>query len=228
METDTDPPAHPTQPAGPPDTRDSIIAQIAASLEQVRQGALQRRLDERDRAAQQAQYASEQEARQRHIDLLKQQQEAATANSNLSQRFSQMELRTEEQSREQARMAESSQGTQIILVDILRKLSELSTNKFIASTPTDPSNQSHPLPAENAPIDWDTPAQQPPAHLRTAQIQYRDRAIYDTVESPLPEDTRATLYKTSSMTSDKSNTEIRNLVTSHTSAQQTSPQTHPG
>ena len=95
METDTDPPAHPTQPAGPPDSRDAVIAQIAASLEQVRQEALQReaqyqadlhqlcqamadtnakqqaeqaadlqrRLDERDRAAQQAQYASEQEAR---------------------------------------------------------------------------------------------------------------------------------------------------------------------
>ena len=131
METDTDTPAHPTPSTGPPDPRDAVIAQIAASLEQVRQEALQReaqyqaelhqlrqdmavthakqqaeqaadlqrRLDERDRAAQQAQYASEQEARQRHIDLLKQQQEAATANSNLSQRFSQMEPRTEEQSR---------------------------------------------------------------------------------------------------------------------------------
>ena len=176
METDTDTPAHPTQPAGPPDPRDAVIAQIAASLEQVRQEALQReaqyqaelhqlrqdmadthakqqaadlqrRLDERDRAAQQAQYASEQEARQRHIDLLKQQREAATANNNLNQRFSQMELRTEEQSREQARMAEYSQGTQIILVDILRKLSELSTNKLIASTPQTPPQPISPTPS---------------------------------------------------------------------------------
>ena len=185
METDTDTPAHPTPSTGPPDRRDTVIAQIAASLEQVRQEALQReaqyqaelhqlrqdmadthakqqseqaadlqrRLDERDRAAQQAQYASKQEARQRHIDLLKQQQEAATSNNNLNQRFSQMELRTEEQSREQARMAETCEGTQLILGDIVRKLSELSTNKFIASTPPDPSNQSHPLPAEDAPID---------------------------------------------------------------------------
>ena len=101
---------------------------------------LQRRLDERDRAAQEAQYAREQEARQRHIDLLKQQQEAATASINLNRRFSQMELRTEEQSREQARMAETSQGTQLILSDILRKLSELNTNNFIASTPPNYSN----------------------------------------------------------------------------------------
>ena len=195
METDTDLPAHPTHPAGPPDSRDAVIARIEASLEQVRQEALQReaqhqaelyqlrkdmadahakkhaeqaadlqrRLDERDRDAQQAQYASEQEARQRHIDLLKQQQEAATANNNLNQRFSQMDLRTEEQPREQARMAETSQGTQLILSDILRKLSELNTNNFIASTPPNPSTP------QTASIDWDTPAQQLPAHIYPAR-----------------------------------------------------------
>ena len=58
-----------------------------------------------------------------------------------------------------------------------------------------PSNQSHPLPAEDAPIDWDTPAHQLPAHLRNAQIQYRERPIYVTVESPMPEDTRSTLIQ---------------------------------
>ena len=227
METDTNTPAHPTPPSGPPDPRDNVIAQFAASLEQIRQEALQReaqhqaelhqlrqemadtqaqqqaaqaadlqrRLDERDRAAQQAQYASEQEARQRHLDLLKQQQEAATANSNLSQRFSQMELRTEAQSREQARMAETSQGTQMILSDILRKLSELSTNRLEDRPPTNPAAQSHPHPAADALPDWDTPADLLPTHLRNAQIQYRERAIYDTVESPIPEDTRPTLIQ---------------------------------
>ena len=51
------------------------------------------------------------------------------------------------------------------------------------------------LSAEDTLIDWDTPAHLLPAHLRNAQIQYRERAIYDTVESPIPEDTRTTLIQ---------------------------------
>jgi hypothetical protein len=106
-----------------------------------------------------------------------------------------MELRTEAQSREQARMAETSQGTQMILSDILRKLSELSTNRLEDRLPTNPAAQSHPHPAADALPDWDTPADLLPTHLRNAQIQYRERAIYDTVESPIPEDTRPTLIQ---------------------------------
>ena len=158
--------------------------------QQADQGAdLQRRLDKRDRAAREAQYQSKQEARQRHIDLHKQHQETATASHNLNRRFSQLVIRNEEQSHEQACMAETSQGTQLILSDILRKLSELNTNNFIAGTPQNPAN------SEAAPVDWDTPAQQLPAHLRNAQIQYHERAIYDTVETHQPEETRAPLIQ---------------------------------
>jgi len=224
---DTDPTLPPTQPSAQPDPRDNLIAQIAASLDQVRQEAaqreaqhqaelhqlrcdmenshaqkqaeqaadLQRRLDERDRATREAQKQSEREACQRHADLLQRQQEAATASHNLTQRFSQLELRAEAQSREQARMAETSQGTQMILSDILRKISELNTNAFIAGTPPNHSYPSQP-PAETAPPDWDTPAQQLSTQLRNAQIQYRDRAIYDTTESHLPEESRTPLIRT--------------------------------
>ena len=45
----------------------------------------------------------------------------------------------------------------MILSDILRKISELNTNAFIASTPTKHSNQNQ-TPAEAALPDWDTPA----------------------------------------------------------------------
>jgi hypothetical protein len=115
-------------------------------------------------AAREAQYTSKEEARQRHIDLLNQQQENSTANNNnLNRRISQMELRIEDQSRKQSRMAETAQGTQLILSDILRKLSELNTNNFIASTPPNPSTP------ETASIDWDTPAQQLPAHIYPAR-----------------------------------------------------------
>ena len=155
---------------------------------------LQRRLEARDRAAREAQNQSEREACQRHADLLKRQQEAATASHYLTQRFSQLELRAEAQSREQARMAETSQGTQIILSDILRKISELNTNAFIAGTPPNHPNQNRP--PETASADWDTPAQQLSTQLRNSQIQYRDRAIYDATESHLPEEFRSPLIRT--------------------------------
>ena len=130
---------------------------------------LQRRLDKRDRATREAQNQSEREACQRHADLLKRQQEAATASHNLTQRFSQLELRAEAQSREQARMAETSQGTQMILSNILRKISELNTNAFIAGTPPNHSNQTQ-TPAETTPTDWNTPAQQLSSQLRNSQL----------------------------------------------------------
>jgi hypothetical protein len=98
------------------------------------------------------------------------------------------------QYREQARMAETSQGTQLILSDILRKISELNTNTITASTPSSPSNQTR-TPAEAAPIDWNTLAKQLPTQHRHAQIQYRDRAIYDTIESHQPEETRTPLIQ---------------------------------
>ena len=82
----------------------------------------------------------------------------------------------------------------MILSDILRKISELNTNAFIAGTPPNHSNPNQP-PAETAPTDWDTPAQQLSTQLRHAQIQYRDRAIYDTIESHQPEESRTLLIR---------------------------------
>ena len=88
-------------------------------------------------------------------------------------------------------MAKTSQGTQRILTDILRKLLELSTNNRITQTPNQPPD--HVYPASDAPVDWDTAAQLLPTHHRNAQLQFRDRAIYDTTETPQAEQLRPTL-----------------------------------
>ena len=69
-------------------------------------------------------------------------------------------------------MAETSQGTQLILTNILRKLFKLSTNNRITQTPNQPPD--HVYPASDAPVDWDKSAQLLPTHLRNAQLQYRD------------------------------------------------------
>jgi hypothetical protein len=61
------------------------------------------------------------------------------------------------------------------------KLLELSTTYRIAQTPNQPPDYVYPAP--DGPIDWDTPTQHLPLHVRNAQIQYRDRALYKTAET---------------------------------------------
>jgi hypothetical protein len=121
-------------------------------------------------------------------------QQLTDASTENTRRFSQIKHQQPESRREQARMTETSQGTQLILTDILRKLSELSTNNRIAQTPNQSPDHVYP-PAPNAPVDWDTSAQLLPTHMRNAQLQYRDRAIYDTTETRQVEHIRPTIIQ---------------------------------
>ena len=111
---------------------------------------------------------SEKTQRQWQRELARQQQEAADASLDFTRRFSHLEHQQTESHREQARMAETSQGTQLILTDILRKLSELSTNNRIAQAPNQLPD--HVYPVSDAPVGWDTAPQLLPTHLRNAQL----------------------------------------------------------
>ena len=91
-------------------------------------------------------------------------------------------------------MAETSQGTQLILTDILRKLSELTTSNRITQTPNQPPD--HVYPASDTPAEWVTAAQPLPSHLRNGQLQYRDRVIYDTTGTHQTDSSRPDIIQT--------------------------------
>ena len=157
--------------------RDELL-HTQAQQQAAQAAEIRRLLDER---AQEERIQREEAQRQWQRELNRQQQEAAEASLDFTRRFSHLEHQQTESRREQARMAETSQGTQLILTDILRKLSELTTSNRISQTPNQPSD--HVYPATDTTAEWDTAAQLLPSHIRNGQLQYRDRAIYDATEA---------------------------------------------
>ena len=157
--------------------RDELL-HTQAQQQAAQAAEIRRILDER---AQEERIQREEAQRQWQRELNRQQQEAAEASLDFTRRFSHLEHQQTESRREQARMAETSQGTQLILTDILRKLSELTTNNRISQTPNQTSD--HVYPAADTTPEWDTAAQLLPAHIRNGQLQYRDRAIYDVTDA---------------------------------------------
>ena len=211
-------PAPPTTtPQGDP--RDRILQELATTLDQVRYTAQQ--TDEQHKAdiqqlrqdllaAQSLQQATqaaefqrlmatreqetrdqrEQAERRWQQELQRQQQEAAASTQQFTQQLDHLKHQQTASRHDQARLAETTQGTQLILADILRKLSELSTSNQIGQAPNQQADHVYPTP--NDPPDWDTPAPHLPLRLRNAQIQYRDRAIYETTETSQAENLRST------------------------------------